>query len=127
MIDVLRLLWSGEPVEYHGRFHDFAPLSIQPVPTDPIPIWIGGDSDIALRRAAARGDGWIGSVYDLDGALAQVGKVQALRKELGTDDRPFEILVAVKARPDDTRVVDALEAAGVTGLMCGPQQLERMA
>jgi len=56
MIEVMRKLWSGEWVEHHGEFYDFAPVKMRPVPATPIPIYVGGLSEIALRRAA-RHDG----------------------------------------------------------------------
>jgi len=57
-IDVLRLLWSGGPVSYHGEFFDFTDLCSYPRPLADLPIHIGGSSMAAARRAAARGDGW---------------------------------------------------------------------
>jgi hypothetical protein len=55
-------LWRGGWVEYHGRYYDFGPLQIEPAPTVPVPIWVGGHSQPALRRAATFGDGWIGKL-----------------------------------------------------------------
>lgn len=60
-IDVLRAAWRGEPVEYAGR--DFvAKGNVQlprPVEPDGPPIWVGGNSRRAIRRAVERGDGWL--------------------------------------------------------------------
>lgn len=61
MLPTLRTLWQGGMVEHHGEHYDFGPLSIAPVPADPVPVYVGGDSDAALRRAARFGDGWIGN------------------------------------------------------------------
>ena len=119
LFDVCRLLWSGEMVEYHGRFHDFPRMQISPVPSAPIPIWVGGDSEVALRRAA-RNDGWIGSVYPVEGAIAQIEKLQAFRREAGTAEAPFEILVALNGRADDLDAYRRLDDAGVTGIMTSP-------
>ncbi|QBD76148.1 LLM class F420-dependent oxidoreductase [Ktedonosporobacter rubrisoli] len=58
-IEVLRLLWSQESVTYKGRFHTISQAGLNPLPPrHNIPIWIGGKSDIALRRVARLGDGW---------------------------------------------------------------------
>ena len=51
-IEILRLLWSGEMVEYHGRHYDFAPMQMRPAPEQPVPIFVGGLSEPALARAA---------------------------------------------------------------------------
>ena len=58
MLEVLRTLWSGGWVEHHGEFYDFDKLEMSPAPTAPVPIFVGGLSEAALRRAA-RNDGWI--------------------------------------------------------------------
>jgi len=51
MLEVLQRLWSGGMVEYHGEFYDFAPLEMSPVPSAPIPIYVGGVSKPARRRS----------------------------------------------------------------------------
>ena len=66
----LRKLWTGEVVEHHGEFFDFDPLEMLPAPTEPIPICVGGVSDIALRRAA-RNDGWISDLHTIE-ELAEI-------------------------------------------------------
>jgi probable F420-dependent oxidoreductase len=61
-IAVLRTLWcaEGDLVEFHGEFHDFPLIDPEPRPVQrPIPILIGGHTDIALERAGRIGDGWI--------------------------------------------------------------------
>ena len=50
---------SGEWAEYHGKHYSFERLKISPAGSKPVPIWIGGHSEPALRRVAERGDGWI--------------------------------------------------------------------
>jgi probable F420-dependent oxidoreductase len=57
----LRALFSERPASYEGRFFSFAGISIEPPPTQPggPPLWVGGRSEAAIRRAATLGDGWI--------------------------------------------------------------------
>src|SRR5262245_7564491 len=63
-IDVVRTLWRDSPASFHGRFPSFDGVSLDPKPVQQPgpPIWIGGRSDAALRRAARQGDGWISYV-----------------------------------------------------------------
>lgn len=63
-IDVVRKLWTGEEVSHEGRFFSFPPTRMLPAPVQPggPPIWCGGRSDAAMRRAGRRLDGWIGYV-----------------------------------------------------------------
>jgi len=58
-IRVLRLLASGEPVDFDGDFFKLRQALVLPTPSPPIPIVVGGRSEAALRRAAALGDGWL--------------------------------------------------------------------
>ena len=61
-IALMRALWcaEGDLVEFHGEFHDCPPMDPEPRPVQrPIPVLVGGHSDIALERAGRIGDGWI--------------------------------------------------------------------
>lgn len=115
MIDVLRLLWSGEVVEHHGAAFDFDPLHMAPAPPEPVPIYIGGASEVAFRRAAARGDGWIGLYHTLEELRGHCETLRRYREEAGTADRPFEILASPLAMPTPD-VVEELEEMGVSAV-----------
>ena len=55
---VLRKLWSEPVVDFTGKFHRIDRANVLPLPDTTIPIWFGGTSPAALRRAAALGDGF---------------------------------------------------------------------
>lgn len=115
MLEVMAKLWSGERVEHHGTFYDFGPLQMQPAPSRRPPIWVGGESPAAMRRAA-RLDGWLGVHYDCDGALERLARLRRLRRELGRQDEPFDAALALQTPPDaGTR--RRLEDAGMTVLI----------
>lgn len=59
-LDALRRLMTGERVDFDGEFVQLEQASIAPAPTEPIPVLVGGRSDAGIRRAAERGDGWLG-------------------------------------------------------------------
>jgi probable F420-dependent oxidoreductase len=92
MIEIMRGLMTGEFYEHSGEFYEIPKIKICPTPGRPVPILIGGHSDAALKRAARIGDGWMhgGGNEDLGALLKRVGE---LRKEYGTDTRPFEVHV----------------------------------
>jgi len=117
-IEVMRTVWRGGLVEHHGRFFDFPPLASEPRPVAPIPIWIGGTSQGALRRAA-RQDGWIGSGDTPESATDVLLRLHALRREAGLGKRPFEAIVAVVGEPDPD-VYHRLEDAGATAFVSYP-------
>jgi len=114
---IIRGLSAGGYFEYHGEIFDLPPVKIAPVPSEPIPVLIGGHGDAALRRAARAGDGWLhgGGGDDLTGLLTRLGE---LRRREGTDGRPFEVHVisADAYSPDGVR---RLEERGVTDAIVG--------
>jgi probable F420-dependent oxidoreductase len=59
MVDALRALWGPDPVTYQDSAVSIDRAVITPKPVEPIPVVLGGASDAAFRRIAARGDGWL--------------------------------------------------------------------
>ena len=93
-LDVMAQLMTGELVEYHGQFHDFPPLQMSPGTTQPVPVFVGGDSPAAFRRAA-RHDGWLGLRYteaQLPGVLQQLREA---REQEGMQNKHFDVWTAV--------------------------------
>jgi probable F420-dependent oxidoreductase len=90
-IEVLRLILDGGMVEYHGRFFDFDKLQMSPAPSKRVPFYIGGHTDVALRRAARAADGWSSAMMKFDDLRDTIGRLAALREEYGRADVPFEI------------------------------------
>lgn len=122
-IDIMRLAFGGGWFEYHGDHYDFDRLRMEPSPTVPVPILVGGHSDAALRRAVTRGDGWLGAQLDR-GGIAEI--VQRLHRVLDDHDRDhdrdhagFQVVVTplVAARPE---IFAELGAVGVTGVITMP-------
>jgi len=118
-IGVLRAVWKGGTVEHHGKHFDFAPLSMSPVPPGPIPIYVGGTTAAALRRAALLGDGWVGAGNAPEEVPGVLETLRRLRRESGREREPFESIVAVTAPPEPD-LVRRLEDAGVTSLVSWP-------
>jgi probable F420-dependent oxidoreductase len=81
-IAMMRAVWSDDPVTFEARWIParIDTMRSQPLPVVPIPIWIGGGSDAALRRAL-RQDGWHGSRVPPDKAAALVRRLRAERPE----------------------------------------------
>jgi probable F420-dependent oxidoreductase len=123
MIDALRSLWGGGWVEHHGEYYDFGPLQIEPAPTRTVPIWCGGDSEPALRRAAALCDGWIGNAYSPEDAQRHIGRLKQHLAEAGRSEDPFEVIIGLHV-PPSMDVVEQASSWGVTGLMCLPWFIE---
>ena len=112
MIEVIKLVLDGGMVDFHGKFFDFDNLQMSPAPSEPVPFYVGGHTDVALRRAA-RTDGWTSAMMTCDQLAETIGKLNALRAEYGRADQPFEF----QAVCIDKFGVDGhreLAAAGVT-------------
>lgn len=58
-VELLRRLWSEPVVQFDGDFHSLQRAGLLPLPEKPIPIWFGGFSPPAIRRAARIGDGFL--------------------------------------------------------------------
>lgn len=117
-LDILRGLAAGGYHEHHGEVYDFPPIKLSPVPSEPLPLLVGGHGEAALRRAARVGDGWLhggGDPHDLPGLLERLA---VLRRELGTSGRPFSIhVISMDAFSVDG--VHRLEEQGVTDVIVG--------
>jgi probable F420-dependent oxidoreductase len=81
-IAMMRAVWSDDPVSFEARWVPAVidNMRMMPKPQKPIPIWIGGTSDAALKRAA-RHDGWHGSRAMPSQAAPLVAKLRAERPE----------------------------------------------
>jgi alkanesulfonate monooxygenase SsuD/methylene tetrahydromethanopterin reductase-like flavin-dependent oxidoreductase (luciferase family) len=123
-IDLMRTVWQGGMQEHHGEFYDVDRFEMSPAPPGPVPILIGGDSEVALRRAARIGDGWMGTLYGLDDLRTHLERLQGYRREYGTADRPFEIQASLSDRLPTKDVCDELEALGVTMLITSAWLME---
>jgi probable F420-dependent oxidoreductase len=118
-IDIVRGLTAGGWFEHDGEVWQLDRCKIAPVPSQPIPILVGGHSPPALRRAAQRGDGWIhGGGGDASDLAAMITRVRQLRADYGRERDPFEIhAISVDAYSADG--VRRLEDLGVTDAIVG--------
>lgn len=84
-IEVLRRLWRDSPASYEGRCFRFDGVTLEPKPAQPggPPIWVGGRSDFALRRAGRLGDGWISYLVTPDRYRRSLDKIEGFAAEAG--------------------------------------------
>jgi probable F420-dependent oxidoreductase len=115
-IGLLRKLWTGEPVSHEGRFYGaFRDMPMQPPARQPggPPIWCGGRSDAALRRAGRLADGWIAYAITPEMFKTGLDKIAQAASEVGRGDAAFGTGHLLFTRLDDT-YEKALDAATVT-------------
>ena len=128
LIEALRLAWSGSDGGFSGRFHELPRHALLPVPVQArVPIWIGGRSDAALRRAALLGDGWLGAFVS---PRRYADRLEQIRVQAEAADRDAgEIVPAYHSyvRVGRTREQAWHEAGPFLGAVYGldPQAVER--
>ncbi|MBB5913231.1 putative F420-dependent oxidoreductase [Nocardia transvalensis] len=119
MIEIIKRVLEGGMVEFHGEFFDFEPLQMSPAPARPVPFYIGGHTEPALRRAARVGDGWTSAMMKYEDICKTIGKLTELRAEYDRSDVPFEIQVVCIDRFGRSGYSE-LAAAGVTDSIVVP-------
>lgn len=106
ILDICYALWEGGKVTYNGRFYQFEDVEIEPRPSQPPTLWVGGGSQLAnekspdlprfaepVKRRVLRGDGWIPRPTAPPEDIARDWQeLQASLREAGRD--PSEVLVA---------------------------------
>jgi len=83
---IMRRCWSEEEVTFEGEFWRLDKITVLPKPIQqPMPAWIGGNSEAAMRRAGRLGDGWIPSFIPPDRFAAGVAQTQRFAAEAGRE------------------------------------------
>ena len=123
-IEILRALWTQPYVTFNGRWHSLDGVGLNRLPSMPIPIWLGGEHDRALRRAVRLGDGFV-ALHDLDRDLP---KVRQCLREAGRDPAGFGIAaripISTGGAEDWIQIAQKLQAMGVTQLGLWTPELE---
>jgi probable F420-dependent oxidoreductase len=119
-IELLRLLWTEELVDYTGRWHRIDRAGIKPLPVQrPIPIWMGADEEVAVKRVARLGDGWFSHLAPNEEGRAALERFRGYVREAGRDpDRiGVEGRVAATGSPDEwARKAEIFRDMGMTHL-----------
>jgi probable F420-dependent oxidoreductase len=99
-IDVLRKLWMDPVITYRGEYHSITEAGLNPLPLQrPIPVWIGGATEIPIKRAARIGDGWFPMGILDDAQRAKLRLLHETALEAGRDPAS----IGIDARIDTFR------------------------
>lgn len=85
-LEIVQKVWAEESVTYHGRYYNFDDVTVTPRPfqSPRPPIWVGANSEAAMRRAARLADGWIVGFADrLPRLVGQLAEYRRLAEESG--------------------------------------------
>jgi probable F420-dependent oxidoreductase len=121
-IDICHQVWDGRLAGVDGKhFSTGVDVITEPQPARPIPILIGGMSDAALRRIAARADGWVplvrGGVDPVERIERGVDRLRQLAAQAGRDAVEFRVVYNAADPGEAGARLDALARAGVTDVM----------
>jgi probable F420-dependent oxidoreductase len=124
-IDIFRGLETGEFFSYEGEIHKMPANKMNPVPSQPTPVLIGGHAEPALKRAARVGDGWMCAGADMAQLTSYIKRINQLREEYGTADKPFRIFTTGQDAFTKEGIA-ALEDIGVTDVIIGFRNVYEM-
>jgi probable F420-dependent oxidoreductase len=117
-VQAIREIWRNDAASFSGRFVEFDSIRVYPKPVRDrrLPIVFGGNSDPALGRVAAHGDGWY--AFNLDGLDHVRERIAALRERCSEVGRDFgELTVAVAVTGCEPEDRSELERLGVAELV----------
>jgi probable F420-dependent oxidoreductase len=123
IIDLFQTAWNDDPATHEGRYYSFTDMRVLPKPAHDIPVWVGGRSDGAFRRATSRADGFHGVGVKPEDAKALIERIRASRP-----DDAFTISLRVPwdgntTEPDEIRAqCETYEAAGVQHIVAAPER-----
>jgi len=132
-IAAMRALWAGPHAEFHGKFVDFPPVTCSPRPVNGnIPILVGGDTPVAIRRAARFADGYFPGTTDVEALRKLIADLGTAAKEAGRAPDEIAMHAIFGELADPISGAERLAEAGVTRAMlpafffAGPGGLDRL-
>lgn len=120
-VAVIRGLCAGGYFEFHGECYDFPPVKLNPVPTEPVRVLIGGHSEAIIERAARIGDGWIAAGGTDEDLARMLERLNEHRRRHDRLDIPFEIHATTISSfsPEGIRRLEEMGVTHTSGGMGG--------
>ena len=101
-IDLLRMLWTEESVNFEGRYHKVSDAGINPLPIQrPIPIWLGGGEDRVIQRIGKMADGWFPQFQPNSAGQEKISIMREAAVNAGRDPKAIGIEGRVSLATDD--------------------------
>ncbi len=123
-VEAMKVLWTEEEAEFHGRYYDFPPVRCYPKPAQKPhpPVILGGMARNVLRRIVAWGDGWLPNRITPERLREARAQLDALAGEAGRD--PALLTITVSGQPADRDLIESLLEAGANGVVVRPEYME---
>jgi probable F420-dependent oxidoreductase len=91
-IELMRLLWTNEVIDYQGRYHHIPEAGIKPLPVQqPIPLWIGGYADVTMERIGRLADGWFPGSQPGERLTSDLAKIAESARAAGRDPSSIQM------------------------------------
>lgn len=135
-LEIYRTVWSQQDPSFSGRFYEFPPIGFSPRPLqDPLPIWVGGDSEPAFRRTVRYGDAFHAAFQKRETVEKAWARVRELAAEAGRNPDDITLSIRLYLDPDGTQApeksiagsaqqmadtVGAWSSIGVTHILLDP-------
>ena len=94
-LQVLKAIWTANPVEFHGKFYQVPKSIISPKPVQKPhpPVYMAAFAPAALKRLATMANGWNPVVIPVDGMAQMFGSIKQMAKDAGRDPSSLELVV----------------------------------
>jgi len=128
-MEIMARLWTEDSVSYEGKYYQYRDASISPKPVQsPLPLWIGGSSEAAIRRTARIGTGWLSGIQSPAQVKPVVAAIRARTTEFGRtiDDDHYGAGFAFRFGSLDESVVQK-QAAGLARIPDSPDPFSYIA
>jgi probable F420-dependent oxidoreductase len=116
MLPLVRRLWAEDSVDHDGRFFHYDGLRVDPKPTKPLDVWLGGKAPSELRRVGRLGDGWLASFAlpaDAAEAIPQI-EVAAREADRTVDPEHYGAMVMYAHEPPPDTVLQLIASRNKT-------------
>lgn len=126
-VEVMRTLWREDAASFDGEYTRFVNVRSYPKPlgAGPVPVILGGNSDRALDRVAAYGDGWYGFNLSMDELPERIEYLATRCEERGRDPDPLHVAVSIRdGRVDDPRALGNLGVDELVVVEAPPEAAE---
>jgi probable F420-dependent oxidoreductase len=106
-VAAMRTVWRDDVASFHGEFVNFDAIRVNPKPVRDrrIPVIVGGNSEAALRRVVAWGDGWYGfNLADVDEVARSVEFIELACRDSGRGRGELRLAVVLRnLQPSDVK------------------------
>jgi probable F420-dependent oxidoreductase len=118
-VEVMRTLWRDDMSSHEGPHYTLPSCRMfpKPVQTPNPPVYVGGETDVALRRVAKLADGWHGFNHTPQSAAECVGRIERALNDVGRSRADIDITVCSYLQPVEPALLPGYRDAGVDQLV----------